>query len=452
MDALDAKYPFFATAREAVAEAAVSLPELVAADAPAVERARERVERALMDGTVESESGSFPADSEYDVQAELLSYPIARILVSLLDSDPAIEKYAAAEASTAIDRIREDLATDDELRSMSTPTVALDDVLSEFDLADAVWPESNAPGATGPVADGTGPAGGRTATATGRDPAYYWIDVGPYLRLTSSSWGESWRLVNRALADGAVRVSREELLDALEAAVEDRVREGLPFELAAGEGIAAELESGVEDLKRLLSERTYTGPVDVVAPELFPPCMTNLIEKAERDVDLTPPESFALMAFLVGIGMTPDEVVAFCADTSLDAEGIRYQTEYLKDDRGTQYPPPTCETLANYGICHNEEDHMQVAADPLAYYEKRVADADEITDWRDRNEVENDGAGDGGAGNDDNGATDGDAEAEGKSMTDEEDEAEGKVMTNGADKEDEAEGEATTNGAGEEDG
>jgi len=370
MDALDAKYPFFATAREAVADAAVSLPELVAADAPAVERARERVERALMDGTVAAESGAFPAESAYDAQAELLSYPIARILVSLLDSQPAIEKYAAAEAATAIDRIREDLATDDELRSISTPTVALDDVLAEFDLADAVRAERSRsdPG-----------------TGSGRDPEHYWIAVGPYLRLTSPSWGESWRLVNRALADGEVRVSREELLDALEAAVEERVREGLPFELAAGEGIAAELESGVADLKRLLSERTYAGPVDVVAPDLFPPCMRNLIDKAERGTDLSPPESFALMAFLVGIGMSPDEVVAFCADTSLDAEGIRYQTEYLSDDRGTQYPPPTCETLANYGICHNEEDHMQVAADPLAYYERRVSEAEEITDWREEN-------------------------------------------------------------------
>ncbi|WP_128904077.1 DNA primase [Halorubrum amylolyticum] len=381
MDALDAKYPFFATAREAVADAAVSLPELVAADAPAVERARERVERALMDGTVASESGAFPAESAYDAQAELLSYPIARILVSLLDSEPAIGKYAAAEAATAIDRIREDLATDDGLRSVSTPTVALDDVLAEFDLTEAVRPESPRP------APGTG--GGAAATgagsAPGRGPEHYWIAVGAYLRLTSPSWGESWRLVNRALADGEVRVSREELLDALEAAVEDRVREGLPFELAAGEGIAAELESGVADLKRLLSERTYAGPVDVVAPDLFPPCMRNLIDKAERGTDLSPPESFALMAFLVGIGMSPDEVVAFCADTSLDAEGIRYQTEYLSDDRGSQYPPPTCETLANYGICHNEEDHMQVAADPLAYYEQRVAEADEITDWREEN-------------------------------------------------------------------
>ncbi|WP_123623754.1 DNA primase [Halorubrum sp. CSM-61] len=383
MDALDAKYPFFATAREAVADAAVSLPELVAADAPAVERARERVERALMDGTVASESGAFPAESEYDAQAELLSYPIARILVSLLDSQPAIEKYAAAEAATAIDRIREDLATDDELRSMSTPTVSLDDVLAEFDLADAVRPESPRPSAG--TAGGTAATGAGSGTGSARDPEHYWIAVGPYLRLTSPSWGESWRLVNRALADGEVRVSREELLDALEAAVEDRVREGLPFELATGEGIAAELESGVADLKRLLSERTYAGPVDVVAPDLFPPCMRNLIEKAERGTDLSPPESFALMAFLVGIGMSPDEVVAFCADTSLDAEGIRYQTEYLSDDRGSQYPPPTCETLANYGICHNEEDHMQVAADPLTYYERRVTEADEVTDWREEN-------------------------------------------------------------------
>lgn len=375
MDALHAKYPFFEGARDAVADASASLPALVAADAPAVERARERVERALLEGTVEPEDGAFRGGTvDGDVRAELLSYPIARILVSVLDSEPAIEKYAAAEAATALDRIRADIDHDDGLQSTPTPTVELADVLAEFDLAEAVRAE---------------PIRGR------RDPTHYWIAVGPYLRLSSPSWGESWRLVNRALSDGAVRVSREELLEALGAAVERRVREGLPFDLAAGEGIAAELESRVAELRRLLSERTYAGPIDVVAPELFPPCMRNLIEKAERGVELSPPESFALMAFLVGIGMSPDEVVAFCADTSLDAEGIRYQTEYLRDDRGTQYPPPTCETLSNYGICHNEGDHMRVAADPLAYYETRVNEADAVTDWRDGRGADLDEADDG---------------------------------------------------------
>ena len=375
MDALDAKYPFFASAREAVAAAEASLPELVAADAPAVERARERVERALMGGTVASETGRFPAGSAYDARAELLSYPIARILVSLLDSDPAIDKYATAEAATAIDRVERDLAADDELRSVSTAAVGLDDLLAEFDLAGAVRPETDGTGDGRRAAPG---AGG----PNGRGPTHYRIAVGPYLRLASPSWGDSWRLVNRALRDGAVRVSREELLAIVEAAVEERVADGLPFELAADEAIAEALESRVADLRRLLSDRTYGEPPDVVAPALFPPCMTNLIEKAERGVALSAPESFALMAFLVGIGMTPDEVVAFCADTSLDAEGIRYQTEYLADDSGSQYPAPTCETLANYGICHNEDDHMRVAPDPLSYYETRVADADEVVDWR----------------------------------------------------------------------
>ncbi|MFC5278059.1 DNA primase [Halorubrum rubrum] len=401
MDALHAKYPFFEGARDAVAGASASLPELVAADAPAVDRARERVERALLEGTVEPEAGAFGGSAvDHDARAELLSYPIARILVSLLDSEPAVEKYAAAEAATALSRLRADLERDDELRSTPTPTVDLDDVLGEFDLSDAVRAE---------------PVRGS------RDPSHYRIDVGPYLRLSSPSWGDSWRLVNRALANGAVRITREELLEALGSAIEARVREGLPFDLETGEGIAAELESRVSELKRLLSERTYAGPIDVVAPDLFPPCMENLIEKAERGVELSGPESFALMAFLVGIGMSPDEVVAFCADTSLDAEGIRYQTEYLADDRGTQYPPPTCETLSNYGICHNEADHMRVAADPLSYYETRVndVDGDEIVDWR---EGRDEGERGGGAGDADGRAADADgraADADGRASVDE---------------------------------
>jgi len=186
-----------------------------------------------------------------------------------------------------------------------------------------------------------------------------------------------------------VRVERDELFRLLERAVRERVREGLPFELAEGGDLAEQLESQIADLRRLLSDRSYVGEIDVVVPELFPPCMRNLIDKAERGAELPPPESFALMAFLTGIGMDADEIVAFCADTSLDAEGIVYQTEYLRDDTGTQYPPPTCETLSAYGVCHNEEDHWQVAADPLAYYESRLADVDEgsYTDWRERAEA-----------------------------------------------------------------
>ncbi|WP_280535394.1 DNA primase [Halopenitus sp. POP-27] len=385
MDPLYARYPFFEAAREAVAGADVSLPALVASDAPAVERGRERVERALRSGTTASET-----PDAYDVTAELLSYPIARILVSLLESTAAVEKYASAEAATAADRIREDLEREDALRSTDAVSLDLSEVLREFDLDDAVQPAvrgtNGGAGSAGQAVESRvrGGSSGRPST---RDPEWFRIDVGPYLQLFDPEWGDRWRLVNRELRDGAVWIDRADLDRCLERAIRSRVLEGLPFEFADDDGISSDLETHVADLRRLLDERATVGSFDVVVPELFPPCMHNLIDKAEREAALSPPESLALMAFLTAIGMSPDEIVAFCADTSLDAEGIRYQTEYLRDEAGAQYPPPTCETLSAYGICHNEDDHWQVAGDPLAYYEARLEAAEDVVDWRDRNDV-----------------------------------------------------------------
>lgn len=375
MNRLDARYPFFDSAREAVEAADVSLPALVSRGAPAVERARERVQRALLEGTV------LPEGDDVDPETELLSYPIARILVSLLDSMAAVDKYAAAEASTAIERIREDVAREDDLRSTRTTSLELSDVLAEFDFAGEVRPDE-----VSLTVDSAEESGSRRSAAPPRSHGEEWyrIGVGAYLALASADWGREWRLVARELADGEVRIAREELFQLLETAIRDRVAAGLPFELPAVEGLAAELEPQVADLRRLLSDRTRVHDVDVVAPALFPPCLQNLIDKAERGAALSSVESFSLMAFLTGIGMSADEIVAFCADTSLDVETLPYQLEYLRDETGSQYPPPSCETLSAYGICHNEDDHWRVASHPLAYYERRVeeTDSEAITDWR----------------------------------------------------------------------
>jgi len=360
MDRLDARYPFFESARRSVESLDASLPELIASDAPAVDRGVERVRSALVEGRVASDS-----PGRYDVRAELLSYPIARVLVSLLESDAAVEKYAAAEARTAVDRLREDIDREEELRSVPAPSLDLDRVLSEFGLADAVRP-----------------------AAPRDDPGTYRIDVGRYLSLASPEWGDEWRLVRRELDGGELPVTRDELFRLLRTAIRDRVAAGLPFE-GVTEEVAAGLDPAVADLRRLLSDRMRVPDVEVVAPELFPPCMENLVTKARERTELSSVESFSLMAFLTGIGMTADEIVAFCGETSLDAEAMRYQIEYLRDDGGSQYPPPSCETLAAYGVCHNGPDdrgrnHWKVAAHPLAYYEARVAEADSVVDWRER--------------------------------------------------------------------
>ena len=100
MDRRHARYPFLEAAREAVEAAGVDLAALAVDGGPAVERGRERVQRALLEGTIETEAPRASSD-----RTELLSYPVARVLVSLLEMPGAVEKYAAAEAATAREQI-----------------------------------------------------------------------------------------------------------------------------------------------------------------------------------------------------------------------------------------------------------------------------------------------------------------------------------------------------------
>jgi DNA primase large subunit len=345
-----ARYPFFAAAREAVREADIDPGALIAADAPAVERATERVERALMAGTVAPES-----PERWGPREELLSYPIARILVSLVDQRAAVEKYATAEAATAAERFREDFESDDDdgLRSVDEPTVSRGEALAEFDLGTAVDEE----------ADG------------------YSVAVGTYLDLTNPRWGDRWRLVNRALWDGRVRISEEDLDRLLEEAVRRRVAEGLPFDVrsSGGEELAEALATEVATLREMLGERTERPEVETVVPALFPPCMRALLTRAGSEESLPRHSRFALVGFLVSVGLSRDEVATL---TGIDDEELTYETAVLSDGGAAQYPPPSCATMQAYGDCVDPDERCETISHPLSYYAAALADAGDVADWR----------------------------------------------------------------------
>ncbi|AEN06626.1 DNA primase large subunit [Halolamina sp.] len=382
MQPLHARYPFFDDAREAVGELGVSVPALAAEGDPAVERGRERVKRALTEGT------TAPAEpAQWSDRDELLSYPVARLLVSLLASEKAVQKYAAAEASTAAGRFAQDIeGGDDGLRSTTDATVSLPRVLGEFDLEGAVREETVAgrPGAAGRSSAGRG------------DEQWFRVGVAAYLALSAGDWGEPWRLVNRELAEGEVRVQKAELYGAdgrglLVEAVHRRVAEGLPFELdeERAEALGDALEEPLSTLRSLLGERTNVRQIDAVLPELFPDCIAALRERA-REEELDEREAFALLSFLAAVGLDEPEAVAFCADTTLSGRQVSYVVARVSEKRGAQYPPPGCETLAAYGICTNQNGHRDEADHPLELYRQRLREtpAAERVDWRDRDPAE----------------------------------------------------------------
>ncbi|WP_255169170.1 DNA primase regulatory subunit PriL [Natrononativus amylolyticus] len=348
MQRLHARYPFLAAARDAVASETVDLATVVEQDRAVVDRARERVVGALEDGEI--------GDPHRDVRVELLSYPVARVLVSLVAERILVRKYARAEASAAFERFTADLETTTELQSVESAELDLEALLAEFDLRESV-----------------------VETETG-----YGIAVGTYLPLAADLWEDEWRLVNRALVRGEVPVDEGELRTLLREAIRERVQEGLPFDVPPA--IATALEDDVEEIRAVLAELDLTREIDTVVPDLFPPCMKALLDAIQKGEHLPHHSRFAITAFLTSIGMSTDDIVdLYRVNSTFGEEMTRYQTDHIRGDTSpTDYSPPSCATMQSYGDCVNKDDLCERIPHPMAYYENRLDDADEddLEDWR----------------------------------------------------------------------
>jgi len=357
MKPLHARYPFLQSARDAVEAAAVDLGQVVATDEVVVERAVERVQWAITDGSV--------GEPHRRTRVELLSYPVARVLVSLVDTPVCTRKYAQAEAESARERFVAAFTADEEFSYGDSESLSMRALLSEFDLTSAVH-------------------------ETGEG---YRIDVGTYLELAADQWGDEWRLVNRTLTDGQVPVTTEELHVLLKQAIRHRIDDGLPFDVP--DAIADELDEEVEALHTTLSELDLTREIDTVVPDLFPPCMQHLLDAVQKGEHLEHHSRFALAAFLTSIGMTTDEIVElFQVNPGFGEEATRYQVDHIRGDTSpTEYSTPACATMQSYGDCQGKDDICEDEINeshPLNYYEHRLdeTDDDEIEDWRDGGEEE----------------------------------------------------------------
>ena len=351
MNARHARYPFLGDARTAVQEAGVDLARVVAEEDAVVERARERVVGALTSGAVGERARS--------VRVELLSYPVARVLVSVVDEHILVRKYADAEAKAAYERFTTDESDESELRSVGDEaSVSRAELLREFDLTDHIH-----------------------ATGDGYD-----VDVPTYLLLASSLREDGWRLVNRALDDGRVPVSDPELDTLLRQAVRDRVAEGLPLDVP--DEIEEAMEAPATAVRDVLADMDLTREIDTVVPELFPPCMQHLLDQVQRGEHLAHHSRFAITAFLANVGLTTDEIVEiYSVNPGFGEEMTRYQTDHIRGESSpTEYTAPSCATMKAYGDCTNPDDLCDAINHPLSYYEAKLDDEDEedLEDWRER--------------------------------------------------------------------
>src|SRR5215472_4744412 len=96
-----AKYPFLNEASDYVKELGISIDEITSPDYnPVMERAEQRLEEAISKGRVSSE---FENEN-----AEILSFPVSNLILSLTGEERALRRFALAESKRAYDLLRQE--------------------------------------------------------------------------------------------------------------------------------------------------------------------------------------------------------------------------------------------------------------------------------------------------------------------------------------------------------
>lgn len=291
------------------------------------ERGKHRVLEAIGDGITRNAS-----PSEESAKKELLSYPVARILVSCINDGYLIKRYALSEAKSAFEKVKE--LREDELKEF-----ALD-----FNI-NAVLDEKGAV-----------------------------IHFTDYIRYANVIHEPKWKLVNRNIDHGRVSLSREDFSRILEEAIRKRIEHGLP--LAVPPEICTSLAQYLEDIRNALTTRKSEFNIEEfkeIMPDCFPPCVLHALSNVKAGVNLAHSMRFALVSFLLNIGMNMDGIIElFKVSPDFDEERTRYQVNHIHGATGTAYTSPSCATMITYGNCYGKEALCDRISHPLSYYRKKA--------------------------------------------------------------------------------
>ncbi|MDO9536712.1 MAG: DNA primase large subunit PriL, partial [Thermoplasmata archaeon] len=311
-------------------ERGITLDALVsqAAFEPARHAGRRRVMEALVDGEIRDRA---PV-GEADALTELLSYVVARIIVSCTADDHLIQRYSLAEAITAQYRLESE--TLDFIIDMAT-YLGLDVV------------QLNA-----------------------REVSVHFSD---YLRHSSQMRSEEWKLMNQEMDNGRVPLTKVRLVRLLQHAVKDRIEDDLPLPVndAIIEAFTNSIDLVREEIERRKAqfEKESYGRVSFLR---LPPCMKKLLDMMKKGENVPHVGRFALTSFLHTIGMGNDEIVAvFSASPDFKEQLARYQIDHITGkSSGVEYLPPECATMKTQGVCFDPDSlcKKKWLQHPLTYY------------------------------------------------------------------------------------
>ncbi len=333
-----AKYPFTPQAAEHVQELDHRITELGSQEyGKIIERAEQRINEAI-----EKKQVAIP--SRIDPETELLSFPIAVMIVTSSNDKSLKRMYALAEAK----RVYALLKHEDRSK-----LVVISQLFNWRIRSTEAYDRNLESGTLG-----------------------FSLDFTSYLRNSTVFHENKWKLVNRSMqkgevfltADEAARLVAEEVRVNIEKTLDRRIDIGLPLTLI---NKVEKLKQLYNDLRKIREEET---PKELVI-DCFPPCINKLYNTAIATQHLSHIERFTLTSFLLNSGMTIENVIECFRPTSDFSERMtRYQVEHIAGGKGsrTKYKPPMCSTLQTHRICPGRDETCGNVRSPMGYYRARL--------------------------------------------------------------------------------
>ncbi|MFX1446609.1 MAG: hypothetical protein ACFFCG_00570 [Promethearchaeota archaeon] len=184
-----------------------------------------------------------------------------------------------------------------------------------------------------------------------------------YLRLASNLRDEYRRLTNNSLIAGYVFIQNKTLIRLIQEYVRNKLMTEETDDKASLEAFIkrASKIQGFKDLyDKILSlwvkrkeEFDFTFKIDIKSKEdmliLYPPCVIEILKKAEEGQNLVHHERLYIVWFLLALEYPVERVVdIFSTLPDFDREKTTYQVEFAKRKN---YTPYQCSTLKSLGLC-----------------------------------------------------------------------------------------------------
>ena len=332
-----AKYPFLKETARYISPLELQIDDLASPSmAFVLKRAEERVTLAITSLRVRDLDKNIK-----DMDTEILSFPVALLLVTATDNSLIKKRYALAEAKQA------------SVELTNEPKGKILKIAHDFNWKLTLTPIENSD-----------------------ISSEYILHFTDYLKNTSHLHDRKWKLTNSILANGCIYLNKQDIVRLLQEEIRKRIEKRL--ESAKLDRYPAEITMIAEKLKALAAERIgqteTTEFPKVIVQEAFPPCINALYADAASSHHLSHIGRFTLTSFLVNIGMSAESVnELFKSFSDYNERLTRYQIEHIAGERGsgTRYTPPQCSVLQTHGVCKNRDDLCRWIYHPLAYYKRK---------------------------------------------------------------------------------